>query len=175
MVRAYKIPSQQDPDWPALAALASLLSGGPSARLSQHLLIEHELAIYADCDALPFREPGLFRIAVGGTVGTSVNALDQAIDNVIGSLATHPISAQEMEKVRSATETNFWLELETAEGKAEALGHYQATQGDFSALFQTANALAKVTATDLTRVASTYLTKQKKTTISCGRTPLTGD
>ncbi len=168
VVCGYRIPGQAHPDWAALCALAGLLCGGPSARLSQRLVTERELAIYVDCDAMPFRDPGLFRIAIGGTVGVTPTELETATAEIIDSIANEPISEIEMEKVHSGTETDFWLELETADGKADALGHYETTHGDVGALFETAKALASVTADDLQRVAATYLVAEAKTTVTCG-------
>ncbi len=167
LIYGYKIPGQTHSDWAPLAALAGLLSGGPSARLTRSLVADAELASYADCEVLPFSDPTLFRVAVAGTRGTSVEKLGVALDDQLDALGSkEPISELEMEKVKSSLETDFWIELETDEGKAESFGHYETAHGDYQQLFSIAERLRAVTAEDLARVSSTYLRRELRSVVS---------
>ena len=166
LVYGYKIPGQGHPDWPVLAALAGLLAGGPSARLTRDLVAEREIASYADCEVLPFSDPTLFRVSAAGTLGTDVATLGKALDESLGALLADAISALEMEKVKSSLETDFWIELETADGKAEALGHYETAHGDYQMLFTLAERMRQIDAADLIRVARTYLQPSSRTVVS---------
>jgi predicted Zn-dependent peptidase len=70
-----------------------------------------------------------------------------------------------MEKVRSVVETDFWSDLDSVDGRAEALGHHQTTLGDFRRLFDMAERLARVSAADVQRVAREYLVAEARCAI----------
>jgi zinc protease len=56
-------------------------------------------------------------------------------------------------------------ELRPQAGKAEALGHYQTTAGDYRKLFAVADGYRNVSAADVERVARTYLQATRRTVI----------
>jgi zinc protease len=157
LLRGYRAVSQDHPDWAALSFVASLLSSGPSSRLYRRLVVEREMALAADCDVAPLRDPGLFRISVQLTRDHQPEAAEAEVDAVLADLANNRIDDVEIEKVRSAVETDFWSELEGMDGRAEAIGHHQVTLGDFRRLFDVAGALARVTPEDVQRAVRTYL------------------
>jgi zinc protease len=158
----YRVPGQGDPDWAVLSLINALLSSGPSSRLYRRLVVERETASAIGCDVSPFRDPGLFRVAANLTRGASIAEVEGEIDDALAALATTPVDAAELAKVKDIAETDFWAELDTVDGKAEAFGHYQTSVGDFRALFATAERLAAVTAEDILRVASEYLRPDAK-------------
>lgn len=165
VLQGYRAVSQSHPDWPALAFVASLLSSGPSSRLYRRLVVEREMALTADCDIGPQHDPGLFRISVQVTRDHSPEEVEKEIDKVLGELAARPVAEEELDKVRSAVETDYWGDLESVDGRAEALGHYQTTMGDFRLLFAMADRLSRVTAEDIDRVLKTYLVPSQRNTI----------
>jgi len=161
LLRGYRAVSQGHPDWPALSFVSSLLSSGPSSRLYRRLVVEKEMALSADCDVGPQRDPGLFRISVQLTRDHKPEEAEAEVDAVLADLADRRIDAVEIEKVRSSVETDYWSELEGVDGRAEALGHCQTTLGDFRRLFDVAGALAAVTPEDVQRAVRTYLVAQR--------------
>ena len=164
-VFAYKIPGQAHPDWAVLEFISSLLCGGPSARLYRRLHVELELTTTVDASATPFRDPGLLELWVNMTRGNDAAAAAAVIDQLIAELATTPIPDSELTKVKNLVETDLWTELSTVDGRAEALGHYEVTQGYFGALFDMAARLSDITADDVMRVANTYLHDTQRTVI----------
>jgi zinc protease len=165
LLQGYRAVGQDHPDWAPLSFVASLLSSGPSSRLYRRLVVEREIALNADCDVGPLRDPGLFRIAVQLTREHQPEEAEAEITSVLADLAARPVDEGELEKVRSAVETDFWSELEGVDGRAEALGHHQTTLGDFRRLFDMAERLAKVSADDVTRVVRTYLVADRRSAI----------
>jgi zinc protease len=161
LLRGYRAVRQADPDYAALSFVASLLSSGPSSRLYRRLVVEREMALTADCDVAPLRDPGLFRISVQLTRDHQPEAAEAEVDAVLAELADRRIDDVEIEKVRSAVETDFWSDLEGVDGRAEALGHHQVTMGDFRRLFDVADALARVTPEDVQRAVRTYLVAER--------------
>jgi len=166
-VFAYKTPGQAHPDWAVLEFICTLLAGGPSAGLYRRLHIELELCTAVSASVVPFRDPGLLQIWVNMMRGHTADEARQVIDDTIDALKAAPVSEAEMAKAKNTVETDLWLELSTLDSRAEALGHYETTLGDFSGLFDTARRLAEITADDVTRVARKYLNVDQRTQIVC--------
>ena len=165
LLHGYRAVGQGHPDWPALSMAAALLSAGPSSRLYRRLVAESEMAIHVDCDLAPFRDPGLFKISAQATREHSADQVEAEVDAVVRALAEEPVTAEELDKVRSVVETDFWAELESVDGRAEALGHYQTVAGDFRRLFDMADRLARVTAEEVQRAVRTYLVPGRRSTV----------
>jgi len=162
---AYPIPGQGHADWSRLSTAAALLSSGPSSRLYRELVVEREIATYADVDVMPFRDIALLQISVGGTANTNAGELERATLDVIAGLTEDSITDGELEKVRASAETDFWSELETADGKGEALGHFEATLGDYRMLATIAERLRDFDAAGLAAVAKRYLTPDRRSAV----------
>lgn len=165
LVQGYRAVAMGDPDWPVLSLASALLSAGPSSRLYRRLVAEKEIATSVDCDVSPFRDPALFRISVLLTRDHTPEEAEAEIAGILAELAARPIDEQELDKVRSVVETDFWSELEGVDGRAEALGHYQTVLGDFRRLFATAEALARASAEDLRRAIAEYLVPERRSVV----------
>ncbi len=165
LVQGYRAVAMGDPDWPVLSFAAALLSAGPSSRLYRRLVAEKEIATTVECDVSPFRDPALFRISVLLTRDHTPEEAEAEVADILADLAAHPIDADELDKVRSVVETDFWSDLEGVDGRAEALGHYQTVLGDFRRLFATAAALAEVSAEDLRRAIAHYLVPERRSVV----------
>lgn len=161
----YPIPGQAHPDWALLEALSSLLSGGSSARLYRELVVDREIATHADVDVLPFRDASLLQISVGGTAETTAAELETETLRVLAGLTEGSITEAELETVRAGAETDFWSDLETADGKGEALGHFEASLGDYRMLATLAERLGACDAAGLAAVARRYLDPARRTAI----------
>jgi zinc protease len=161
----YKAPGQDDPDWPALEIVATLLAGCPSARLHRKLVIEREAASSVDAQLTPFADPSLLRLAVTTARGHSADEIVQTIDGEIAALIEQPPTAAEVEKAKALAETDFWTSLVDVDGKAEALGHFETALGDFRRLDTLAARLTAVTADDVARVVRGYLVAQRRTIV----------
>ncbi len=164
-VFAYKSPGQTDPDWPVLEVISTLLTGGPSAPLYRELHIERELVTGVGASVVPFRDPGLFQIWVTMRRGHTADEAGAVIDAALGSLRDAEVSASALAKAKNCLETDLWTELSTLDARAEALGHYETTHGDYAALFNTAERIANITADDVMRVARNYLDVARRTVV----------
>jgi len=165
LVAGYKGPGQTDPDWIAMELLSAVLALGPSSRLYRRLVIDRELASDVDCSIAPFRDPCLFRIGVNGARGVDVAAIVSEIDKILSELAESGVGDAELEKARSGTETGLWAELETADGKGEALGHYETTVGDFRELMTAAKRVQSLDAGAVSAAAARYLTPSARSIV----------
>ncbi|HEY1551020.1 MAG TPA: pitrilysin family protein, partial [Kofleriaceae bacterium] len=161
----YKAPGQDDPDWAALEIVATLLAGCPSARLHRKLVIEQEAASSVDAQLTPFRDPSLLRLAITTARGHSADEVIAAIDREIAALVEQPPTAAEVEKAKALAETDLWSSLADVDGKAEALGHYETSLGDFRRLDAIVERLTSVTAADVARAVRTYVVPARRTIV----------
>jgi predicted Zn-dependent peptidase len=88
------------------------------------------------------------------------------IDGVVSALASDGVSHDEMEKARNGTETMLWCELETVDGKGEALGHYETTVGDFREVMNVAERLSTIGSDAVSAAAASYLRPSGRTVVS---------
>jgi zinc protease len=161
----YKAPGQDDPDWAALEIVATLLAGCPSARLHRKLVIEQEAASSVDAQLTPFRDPSLLRLAITTARGHSADEVIASIDREIAALVEQPPSPAEVEKAKALAETDLWSSLADVDGKAEALGHYETTLGDFRRLDTIVERLESVTAADVARAVRAYVVPSRRTIV----------
>src|SRR5262249_28419620 len=113
----------------------------------------------------PFRDPGIYEVLVSMKRGRHAAEAEEALDAEVERLVREAVPHAELEKVRNRLETEFWGDLETADGKAEALGHYQTTLGVYRKLFEVAGGVPKTTAEDVRRAAEKYLRREARTVV----------
>ncbi len=161
----YPAPSQRHPDWACLELINYLLAGSPSARLHRRLVVDAPIATTVYGSVTPFRDPGLLELAVNLRRDQPATAALHHIDQVMDQLRAAPVDDAELAKAKNLAETELWSELDSCDGKAEALGHFETTGGDFRQLFTVADRLGAVTADDITRVAQRYLGRRQRTAV----------
>ena len=83
----------------------------------------------------------------------------------LAELAGGALEPRELETAKTRLLTHFWRELRPQAGKAEALGHYETTVGDYRKLFAVADGYTSVTAADVARVLGTYLKAERRTVV----------
>jgi zinc protease len=162
---AWRSPPQSHPDWLPLQLLHEVLLGGPSSRLYRRLVVEGELASHVTGMLTPVAEPGILEVFASMTRGHTAAEAEAALDQEIARLQAEPITARELAKGKNRYEMGFWSEMESADGKAEALGHYHSVLGDFRALFSAAARVGQITAADLQRVANEYMQPELRTVV----------
>jgi zinc protease len=175
---AWKSPPQSHPDWVPLLVASELLCGGPSARLHRELVVVREAATRLHGTLAPFHDPGLLEIFVGMKREHGIAEAEAVIDEAMARLAADEVTPAELAKVKNRLETELWSQLDTADGKAEALGHYQITTGDSRVLFEVARRVDEVTPEELRRVAAEHLGKERRTVVVAepsGEEPLDDD
>jgi zinc protease len=161
----YRSPAQSHPDWAVLEVIASLLTGGPSARLYERLVVDTQVASSCDGFVLPFRDPSLFELSIAIARGHDAAEALTEVDDAAARLCDEPVPEDELAKVKNGAETDFWTPLSTGDGKADALGHYHSTLGDYRLLFRAIDELRAVTAADVMRVAAKYLDSSQRTIV----------
>jgi Predicted Zn-dependent peptidases len=159
------IPPAADPDMIPLQVAAALLSQGESSRLYQSLVYRHQVAQQAGADADGRLGPGLFTayaILASGHVPADAEKL---LREEITRLATQPIPADELDKVKTQLLTSELKQRQTAQGIAFALGEATLVGGGPAHVNTDLVALQAVTAADVQRVLRRYVTGAHSVTI----------
>jgi predicted Zn-dependent peptidase len=162
---AYKIPPSMSPDDDALAVLATILSGGRSARFFESIVRQKQLATNVFAGSDESRGPGLFNIVGTLPPGKSVAELEAAIEEEIEKVKAGPIAEWEIEKARTGARAGFISSVGSSLQRALLLSQYALFYDKPDLINTRAEGIAKVTAADVQRVAAKYLVKTGRTVV----------
>jgi zinc protease len=161
----YLIPPQADADNNALQVAATILSAGRSSRLYQSLVYQQQLATNANAGTNLREDVSLFNVSSVIASGKKPEVVERALLDEIKKMQDAPVSAAELEKAKNQLVTSQLRELETNNGKADALGEAAVLLGDPNRVNTDTERLQLVTAADVQRVMQKYLTDQNRTVL----------
>jgi zinc protease len=170
---SWHIPDVRHPDVPILDVLAVLLGGGRSSRLVQE--VREKAGLVHSVDAWTYNpgNPGLF----GVSAALDGNQYEPALAAMLAEvqrLKEHPVSAAELTKAVKQFIAGTLASHKTMQGQAQDLGGSWLAAGDLNFSARYLEAVRRVTAADLMRVAREYLTTDNRTTYALlphGHTP----
>ncbi len=155
------LPPVGHPDNPALDVMDSVLTSGRSSRLYQ-ALVEQGIASNVSGYTSNLIEHGWYFLSATPTPNTTLEQLEQKIRAEIEKLQTHGITAEELQRVKTQTKASFILSNRSINAQAQQLGYNQTVAGDYRYSDRYLEALERVTAQDVQRVAQQYLTMDKR-------------
>jgi zinc protease len=161
----YKAPPLGHPDYAVLEVVSEILFGGNSSRLHRRLVVEGEIASSTHASTAPFRDPGLYEISASLQRGHSAAEAEAIVYEELERLVKEPLQPHELDTAKTRLLTHFMRELRPSSGKAEALGHYETTIGDYRKLFAVADGYRAVTAADIARAVAHYFTPSRRTVV----------
>ncbi|HVN83684.1 MAG TPA: pitrilysin family protein [Candidatus Binatia bacterium] len=160
---AYHVPNLHDDDAPALDVLESVLSGGRSARLHQELVYGKRLTRDVGADySYTSRDPGLFVLYAQPLPGKKTADIEAALLAEVKKIQSKRPTDHEMTKAKNRTEAAFVFGQDSGFFQALSLGQYEVA-GDWRAIDRYLPAIRAVTADDVQRVATRYLTADNRT------------
>lgn len=165
IVIGYHKPGLGHPDDDVFDVIDAVLSDGLTSRLHQTLVREKRLAASAGSDAnYPgVRAPNLFILTATPLAPHTTAEVEAAIYEEIERLKREPVSQKELEKVLNNLDADLVRGLRSNGGLASQLALYQAVAGDWRYILTSRDKVAAVTAADVQRVATQYLTKSNRT------------
>jgi zinc protease len=161
----YKIPPSSSPDYYALSVLSTVLSSGRSSRFNENIVRQKQLATNVGAFPGESRGPGLFSIVGTLTPGKAVADLEAAIEAEIDRVKSGPIEDWEIEKARNGARSQLVANMGSSLGRAVTLGEDALFYDNPDRINTRADAIAKITALDVQRVAREYLVKTGRTVI----------
>ena len=163
LLAAYHVPQTNHPDYYALQILSNLLSRGQSSRLYRRLVDQDQLAISAHGSTGQGFDPGLFTFMIQPRAGVDPVACEKALYDELQKLAATPVEEAELTKAKNIVLADFYREIQSINGRGNAIGTFEVFFGDYNQLFKADAAFAKVSAADVQRVAAQYFNADNRT------------
>jgi zinc protease len=161
----YKSPAVGDFDHPALSLLAEVLLGGRASRLHQKLVRELEIATDVRVFVGPFHDPGLLEVYISAREAHTAEELLGVVDEELARVRDEPVPQEEIDRARARMELGLLAGLDTVDGKASTIGFYDVILGRPAAAFERLEAMARLGAGDLRRVARRYLVPEQRSIV----------
>ncbi|QSJ20822.1 insulinase family protein [Nostoc sp. UHCC 0702] len=161
----YHRPALSHPDDAVYDIIGSLLCCGGRSRLYESLVEQQQLALNVDADpSTPGNKyPNLIVFSAATASGETVDELAAALQKEIDKLKTEPVSANELERVKTQIRVALLSSLNSNLGMAGLLSAYEAKTGSWQNLFKYLDAIAAVTPADIQRVAKATFTPENRT------------
>ena len=162
-IAAYHVPNLHEQDSPALSVLSVILSGGRSARLQKTLVEEQALVLSAGAGYdETAKDATLFTLSMRVAPGKTWQAAETALFEQIERLKTQAVSDHELERAKNLVESHFIYGQDSLFYRAMQIGQY-ASLGDWRLVQRVVPNLRAVTASEVQRVAQTYLRDDNRT------------
>lgn len=161
----YLAPSSASDDAFALTVADAILSGGTSSRLYQSLVYQKQLAQSANSFVDLREDLGLFQLRSILASGKKPEEAEAALLAEIKRLQSEPVSAAELEKAKNQLIAAQLRDIETNNGKAQAIGNAAVILGDANRVNTDLERLQKISASDIQRVMRKYFSDTNRVVI----------
>jgi zinc protease len=168
----YKMPARGSRDHVPAAVLGDLLLNGEASRLYQGLVKGKELLLQVEGgmnwplgDAWTFNGPALMVMFALYKPTTNANAIADAIQEEVQKIASAGVPAADLARVKTKMRSDYYSNLELPIYRADAIALAQLLTGSANSVNEVPAKLEAVTAADLQRVATTYLTVANRTVV----------
>ena len=151
---------KHDDDY-ALSVMSSILSGSRTARLTKAMVYDTQKASQVFGFQNSAEDVGVFQVVVVPRPEATLTELENSVDQVIQRFISEGPTDEELQKAKAGLELSFLRGLESNLGKANQLINgaiFYNNPGQFRTDYQKTMA---VTAADVKRVASQYLTRSR--------------
>ncbi|MBW4614594.1 MAG: insulinase family protein [Desmonostoc vinosum HA7617-LM4] len=164
-LEGYHRPAVTHPDNAVYEIIGSLLSNGRTSRLYKSLVEKQRLALNAQgFSGFPGdKYPNLMLFFALTAPGRTVDELAVALRQEIDSLKNTPVSATELQRVKTQARAGLLRTLNSNMGMAQQLLEYEVKTGSWRNLFKQLDEIAAVTVGDIQRVAKATFTPENRT------------
>ena len=164
-LEGYHRPNLNHPDNAVYDIITGLLSDGRTSRLYKSLVEKQQLALAAQgFSGFPGdKYPNLMLFYALTAPGHTVDEVATALREQIEALKTQPVSAQELERVKTNARAGLLRSLDSNMGMAQQLLEYEVKTGSWKNLFAQLAKIEAVTAQDVMRVAKETFVSENRT------------
>lgn len=164
-LEGYQRPGISDPDNAIYDIIATLLTGGRTARLYQALVEQQQLALNVNVStAFPGdRFPNILLLYALTAPGHTVEEVAAAIEMELTKLQTEPVPPAELDRVKTQARAGLLRTLSSNQGMASLLPEYEAKTGDWRNLFEQLKVIDAVTPEEVQQVAQQLFRPENKT------------
>ena len=150
----YHRPSGAHPDAPAFTVLADILDAGRTSRFYRGLVETRRAVGTGVIAAFPGEKyPSLFTLFLVPAPGVDPDSVEADLTALLERVAADGVTDDEIARARTRARADLVAGLDSNSGLAQALATAEALRGDWRALFRDIDALDRVTAADVQRVA----------------------
>ncbi|MEW6051042.1 MAG: pitrilysin family protein [Candidatus Zixiibacteriota bacterium] len=160
---AWRVPQVGHPDIAALDVAANILSNGRTSRF--YKAIREKRLGTTQASVSNSRYPDAFYCSMTPFGDHTISEIEGAIYAEIDRLKTEKVTDWELERVRNQLDANFIRSLDANTGLAFRIANSEAVTGNWHLFLDYQDAMKKVTADDVMRVAKTYLTKSNRSVV----------
>lgn len=164
-LEGYHRPEMNHPDNVIYELMGSILSDGRTSRLYKSLVEKQQLALTAQgFSGFPGdKYPSMMLFYALTAPGHTLDEVAKALREEIDRLKTEPVSAQELDRVKTQARAGLLRSLDSNDGMASLLVEYEVKTGSWKNLFKELEAIAAVTPADIQRVAQATFQPQNRT------------
>ena len=164
-LEAYHRPAITHPDNVIYGLIGSLLSDGRTSRLYSSLVEKQQLALSAQgFSGFPGdKYPNLMLFYALTAPNRTVEQVATGLRAEIEKLKTEPVSAIELDRVKTQAKAGLLRSLDSNSGMAQLLMEYEVKTGSWRNLFKELERLNAVTAADVQRVAVATFKPENRT------------
>ena len=164
-LEGYHQPAMNHPDHVVYQMIGSILSDGRTSRLYKSLVEKQQIALSAQgFSGFPGdKYPSIMLFYALTAPNHTVDEVATSLRSEIERLKTEPVSAEELDRVKTQARAGLLRSLSSNSGMASLLLEYEAKTGSWRNLFKELDAIAAVTPADIQRVARETFRPENRT------------
>jgi len=163
LIGGFHVPPAHHPDAEALRILSSILSEGESSRLHQALVRQQGLAPFAAGFFQPMHDPGMFILYAGYLPPHTPKQVEIALLRELVEIREDGVLDEEVQKAKSQAVAGRIFDQLSQMQRALRLANAEIVEGGYARALTELGRLAKVTATQVQKVAAKYLVDENLT------------
>ncbi len=163
---AYRGPHATDPDALTLDIIQYALTVGEGSRLSRELVYKRELAVSVGMDWGWRIDRGMLLFFVELKPGSKPAEVEQALYAELARLVSEGLTEREITKAKNNLKSHLLSEIATNNGRAHALGTYEALLGSWRAGLELPARYAAITLEQVRACAAKYFAPERRSVVT---------
>jgi zinc protease len=166
LMLGFRGPSAREDDTFTLDVAQYVLTKGEGSRLVRSLVYEQKLCVSIMLDWSWRIDPGTILFYLELKPGSDPQKVEAALYAELEKLARDGITDRELQKAQNNLRADHMRELATNNGRAHALGHYEALLGDWRRLLTLPNAYSSITNDMVKAAAAKYFAPERRSVVT---------
>jgi zinc protease len=173
VVVGYPGPKRGSTDFYAMVVIDAILTGGDSSRIYQDLVKEKQSVIQYEAElgwpfarSLDYRDPEPYAAFLLYKPAFTAEQIVNQVQDEISKLQNEPVSAKELERVKTFIRSTGIRELQSPLNRARALAQFELIEGNPDRINSDMEATLAVTAEQIQAAARKYLKADVRTVLS---------
>ncbi|NOJ83386.1 M16 family metallopeptidase [Myxococcus xanthus] len=166
LMLGFRGPPARDDDTFVLDVIQYVLTKGEGSRLIRSLVYEQKLAVSLMLDWSWRIDPGTILFYLALKPDSDPKKVEAALYAELEKIAREGITERELQKAQNNLRSDHLRELATNNGRAHALGHYEALLGDWRRLLTLPSTYASITNDQVKAVAAKYFAPERRSVVT---------